>query len=407
MKNDYIPRPSRHATGQAVVRLCGKDHYLGRYGSAEANAAYERLIAEWLANGRTLPGTSPTEPTVNEVVLAFVRYAEGYYAASTKCGEVPSIKEACKVLRSLYGRTPSSGFGPKAMKLVRAKMVEKGWCSTYVNHQVNRLRRMFKWAVAEELVPASVHHGLQALTAIRRDEPGVRESEPVRPVPDAWVDAALPHMPLPVRAMAELQRLTGMRPGEVVLIRGCDLDTSGRVWVYRPTRHKTQHHGRGREVFIGPRAQEVLKPWLRADLAAYLFSPKGSEDDRNAVRRRTRWTPMTPSQAARRPAARRKRPRRERYDVNSYRQSVTRACDAADRAEVNRLARETGQVPVEERAVPRWHPNQLRQSFATTARREHGLEAAQVLLGHARADVTQVYAERDRESAAAVILKIG
>ncbi len=57
-----------------------------------------------------------------------------------------------------------------------------------------------------------------------------------------------------------------------------------------------------------------------------------------------------------------------------------------------------------------WHrlsPNQLRHSFATKVRREHGLEAAQVLLGHAMADVTQVYAERDTEKAAAVALKIG
>ena len=47
------------------------------------------------------------------------------------------------------------------------------------------------------------------------------------------------------------------------------------------------------------------------------------------------------------------------------------------------------------RRMHRWHPNQLRHTFATEVRKAHGLEAAQVLLGHARADVTQVYSERN------------
>jgi site-specific recombinase XerC len=59
------------------------------------------------------------------------------------------------------------------------------------------------------------------------------------------------------------------------------------------------------------------------------------------------------------------------------------------------------------RKAHRWHPNQLRHSFATRVRKEHGLEAAQVLLGHSRADVTQVYAERNQQLAATVAAKIG
>jgi hypothetical protein len=51
-----IPRPSHHkASGQAVVRLQGKDHYLGRYGTAAARSNYERLIGEWLSAGRMQP----------------------------------------------------------------------------------------------------------------------------------------------------------------------------------------------------------------------------------------------------------------------------------------------------------------------------------------------------------------
>ena len=52
--------------------------------------------------------------------------------------------------------------------------------------------------------------------------------------------------------------------------------------------------------------------------------------------------------------------------------------------------------------LEKWGPNRLRHSAATDIRRHFGLEAAQVALGHAQADVTQVYAERDLRLAAEV-----
>ena len=45
----------RMTTGQAVVTLCGKDFYLGPYGSSESDEEYDRLIRGWIAHGRKLP----------------------------------------------------------------------------------------------------------------------------------------------------------------------------------------------------------------------------------------------------------------------------------------------------------------------------------------------------------------
>lgn len=56
----------------------------------------------------------------------------------------------------------------------------------------------------------------------------------------------------------------------------------------------------------------------------------------------------------------------------------------------------------ERAGVDRWHPSQFRHTFASEVRRRFGLEAAQVLLGHPRADVTQVYVEGDAALAARV-----
>lgn len=49
----------------------------------------------------------------------------------------------------------------------------------------------------------------------------------------------------------------------------------------------------------------------------------------------------------------------------------------------------------------------LRHAAATEIRRRFGLEAAQVSLGHAKADITQVYAERDIELARKVAMAVG
>ena len=69
---------------------------------------------------------------------------------------------------------------------------------------MNRVRLVFKWAVSEEMVPASVYHGLLAVAGIRRGKGGVRESEPVKPVPQAHVDAVLSFLSPQVKAMVEL-----------------------------------------------------------------------------------------------------------------------------------------------------------------------------------------------------------
>jgi integrase len=385
-----IPTYRKHKpSGQAVVTLNGKDHYLGAHRTAASKETYNRLVQEWLVRGRRLP-ESNAELIVNKVILAYWRVIEPSITASvagSTPGELYNQRSALRIVRELYGRTPAAEFGPLALKAVRQKMIETGWCRAFVNRQVNRVRRMFRWAVSEELIPAHVYHGLQSVEGLRRGKSGAREKAPVRPVPEAFVDAVLPYLLPPVRAMVELQRLTGMRPGEVLSMRGCDLDTTGAVWIYAPQSHKTQHLGHRRAIYIGPKAQLILKPFLKSELAAYLFSPKEAEVFRNAERRKQRRTPLTPSQRKRKPKAKRRRAPGLVYDIASYRRAIARACNQAE--------------------VPHWHPHQLRHNAATRLRKEFGLERARAVLGHRSPVVTEIYAELDGTLAASVMEKIG
>src|SRR5215470_14145133 len=60
------------ATGQAYVTLNGKEYYLGLWGTPESKDAYDSLIAQCLAGGRSLPspaagGCTPAEPKADPV----------------------------------------------------------------------------------------------------------------------------------------------------------------------------------------------------------------------------------------------------------------------------------------------------------------------------------------------------
>jgi integrase len=401
----------------AVVRIDGRDHYLGRFGSEESQEKYRRLVAGWLAGTPTAVPEADNDAegiSVAELMLAFMKWADGYYRKDGRPTTEPvNIRLALRPIRQLYGLTPACDFGPRALKTVRQAMIDAGLCRNECNKRTRIVVRLFKWGVEQELVSPSVLQGLKAVAGLRKGRSAARESEPVRPVEDELVDAVQPFVSRQVWAMIELQRLTGMRPGEVVLMRTGDIDRSGRVWEYVPHAHKTEHHGRDRRIYLGPKAQEVLHPWLRADPAAYLFSPAEATQERNAGRRRVRRTPMTPSQHAR---TRKQRPRKspgERYTTCSYAHAVSAACRrAAPHPTLSRLRKRdlTDEQRAELRVWHRangWHPHQLRHSAATVLRKEFGLDVARVILGHSSPAVTEVYAEVDREKARAVMAEVG
>lgn len=399
--NCRVPKMSQHATGQAVVRLCGKDHYVGPYGSAEAQAKYDALIAEWLSRGRVLAPADAGELSVNELVLAYWRqHVEPHYRKNGKpTSEVHCIGAAVKYLKDAYGLTPVSEFGPLRLKAVREKMIADGMSRRVVNRYVQKVRACFRWGTENEPVPPSVFHGLQSVAGLKAGRTEARETDPVKPVPDAFVDAILPHVSAQVRAMIELQRLTGMRPGEVCQLRTCDIDVTGKVWIYRPQAHKTEHHGKQREIYLGPKAQDIVRPWLKADLSAYLFSPAEAKAARAAERRQERQTPLWPSHVRHQLRKRKptpKRPPKDHYTSTSYNQAIEYGIAKANR-----------QIDDEDQQIPDWHPNQLRHNAATALRKEHGIELARIVLGHSTAFTTEIYAEADRDQALAVVAKIG
>jgi hypothetical protein len=177
----------RKPTGQAVVRLDGRDHYLGKHDTPASREKYRRTIAEWLSSGshpepRHVPQATASRPTVNELLLAFWRHAETYYRKpdGTPTAEPDKIKLEVRPLKRLYGMTLAEDFGPKSLKALRDSMVADGMCRRTANPRIGIVVRVFRHAVENEMIPPpSIRHSRPS----RGSRRAVRTPRRARPSP--------------------------------------------------------------------------------------------------------------------------------------------------------------------------------------------------------------------------------
>ena len=423
-KQHHVPKLRHHkASGQGFVELTGERFYLGRFDLPETQKRYHQKIAEWLAAGRKLP-VAPEDITLVELIDRNTAFARGYYVRGdgTQTNEFNNICQALKPVKELYGHVRAIDFGPLALRAVREKMISKGWCRTHINKQVDRVRRMFRWATEQELIPGNVYQALRAVDGLRHGRSEARESESVRPVPQDRIDAIKPHVSRQVWAMIQLQLLTAARAGEICLMRPKDIDRTGRVWLYEPTSHKTAHHGHRRIIYIGPKAQEILRPFLLRTPDTFCFSPKEAEGERRRAASEKRQTPLS---CGNRPGTNKKKtPMKcpgDQYTTASYGKAITKACDTAFQppkplckregeslaACRKRLTAAQRNQVAEWNKAHRWHSHQLRHNAATSLRREYGLDIARVVLGHRSPTITETYAEIDKTQAVDAMLRVG
>ena len=380
-------------TGQGFVLLNGKMIYLGKHDDPKTVQSYHRTVAEWLAAGGRL-AIDPELVTVDEILAQFLDHAKIYYRradGSLTC-EYANMIQAARPLLGLYSGTPAAGFGPLALKAVRQKMITLGWCRNTINSNISRLKTVFRWATEQELIPGNIYHALFAVKGLARGRCGAKESEDVKPVPMNLVEAIKPFVSPQIWALIQLQLLTAARPGELCMIRKKDIDRSGKVWIYKPDDHKTAHHGHERSIYLGPKAQEILTPFMLRPDDAYMLSPQDAMREWLEEKHAQRSTPLN---CGNRPGTNKKpQPERvagEHYTTASYARAIERACKAAfpppeplckGQKETNKQHKKRinadPSLKKQYAAFTKkhhWHPHQLRHNAGTVIRKEFGLEA--------------------------------
>lgn len=353
-------------SGQAYTRINGRMIYLGEHNSAESRSKYAEVISDWSAGNLDKFGQ---QVSIARLAVAYTKHAETYYVKNGRqTSHVDRIRTALKMLVEHFGSLPADRFTPPKMEQLQRKYLELGLSRKTITDYVNIVRQAFRFAVTKGNISPTVWQGLLAVRHLQKGRSSAREPKPILPVSPVDVIKTLRELGPVVGAMVRLQYLTGMRPGEVCSMRLVDLDRSQDVWIYRPESHKTEHHGRSRQILLGRKAQGVLTPFLNRTEDSFLFSP-------------TQTCELRAGKATLRLAY------QDSYTSTTYCRAVTRATEKAS-------------------ARP-WTPNRLRHTYATIIRKRYGLEAAQILLGHSKADVTQVYAERDWQKAEQVVREVG
>jgi integrase len=287
-----VPKYCLHkATGQGIARINGKDHYFGPYDDPASKAKYLRLVTEFAESKfSSLFSVDTEEYTMAGLAVAYLNYAKSYYSHGT---EYVNLQLAMGPINALYADHKASEFGPKQFKASRQWWIDKRVSRQYVNKQAKRLVRAIKWGVSEGIIPASVHHAIKCVDPLKRGRCEAKESPKILPVPTSTVLATLPCLPPVVADMVRFQLLVGCRPGEVCSITPSMVDRSDDVWEINLDKHKTAWRGKSRTIFVGPKAQDVLRPYLLRGADSFCFSPIEATKQRRQARHEARLTALS------------------------------------------------------------------------------------------------------------------
>lgn len=389
----------------------------GEVSARQAKALYQNwLVGEWKAKEHVRnPVGRVAKFTVADLCDAYLDHARGWYRKHGKpTSAMTEVVSAMNRLQDAYGAVPAVELSAPQIARLRDKMIyspvgdEAGETRALrrntVNGRLQIIKQAFTWAHAEKgLVSQATAWSIAQVQPLQAGRSEATEAEVIRPVSDDAILLTKLFAGSVVADMIELQRLTGMRPEEACIVRGCDVDKSGAVvWVYTPHRHKTEHHGKTRSICLGPKAQEIIRRRLKQDETAYLFRPADSIAEWNAK--------SESEQSVDRGG--------EHYTTRGYRQAIHRACTRAFPFPGLKSPKELKKLSTKERAAYHrakaqwdqghaWNPNQLRHAWATEVRKKFGLEASAIGLGHSDLRTAEIYAERDQAKAAEVARLVG
>ena len=371
------------ASNQAICCILGRTYYLGEFDSKESRDKFNRLVAEYLTNPSF--GIEKGRQSIAESVVAFLKHAKSYYGEGS---EFEKYSRALAPMVELYSDLNIRDFGIQEFKAIREQWIRKKHAREYVNKQAKRIIAFVKWLVGEGMLEPTVHQALRCVQPLKKGRCDCPESEKVRPVDEATIEKTIPHLSPVVADMVRLQSLIGCRPGELVKLKPAMVDTSGSVWVITIEEHKNSWRGHLRKIYVGPKAQAILKPYLDRPKDAFCFSPAESMEQRLQARASNRITAMSCGnrRGSNRVSSPKKKPGQS-YSTITYCKAIHYAC---------RKAR-----------IPLWSPNQLRHKVATELREREGVESASVILGHAHLPTTEIYAEASTKKALEVALRHG
>lgn len=302
-----------------------------------------------------------TKICIDSAIIMYINDSKSYYNGSREPLNLDWGLRAffCEDLRSTLDkiRTPM-------LARLRDHHARSGkYSRSSINKMIGYIRRFLSWCAEQDLVPAQQVYEIQSLRKLQYGRHGVIESPRVEPA--VLEDVMLVRQTLKpgLAQYIDMMLYTGMRPGEARIMRAQDLElVADRCYVYSPSKHKTEHHGKTRFIaIIGPAfdlADDLIRQ-VRADSVfkndEYLFSPKGDGS--------------------------------KPYAEFSISRAIRQRCDAL--------------------GIMRWSPNRIRHRVATNFDEGgHETKTISTVMGHSSTRTTHIYIHEQKEKVIQAALKL-
>ena len=393
-----FPEPQLHrAKGLLRLRVDGREFWLGKPGTRQADERRAAILAAWGANGGSLPAdfnlntTKPKKvvPKVAKQITNVITVGDLLEITLSEVGggKTPEqlrnvarwwiLRKVADVLQP-YFTTPAAEFGPRllgdAIRLMANTPMKNGRglpTKKYCREVAAEIRRIFAEAVAREQVPPERLVALNALKKLPTEN--ARDSVERDPVGIEIVEDTCAVLPPVVADLLRFILLTGCRPSEATSATPAVIDTTVTPWVLRPKTHKTKKKGHDRIIQIGPQARAIITRWQSGKQSDELIF---SRDD---LERATTSNMIT---------LHRLKSDRQEFSRDDFKRYLKRA--------------------IAKQGVPHWSPYQLRHTGLTAIREIGGRDAAQAQAGHTDGAITERYTRKTLENAASEIVeKIG
>ncbi len=268
----------------AYTNVEGRRISLGRAGTPESHERFQRIVDEWEASEAGRRSSERAGLTVAELAERFVQDEWGRVAAgliSRTSAYAAEYAARALVEDQAHANTPTRLFGPKALRVIQKRLAATRVRTSAgrfrdaeepptlsraeVNRRVNGIRRIFRWGVAEELVPPAVLQSLEAVKGLRCGE--ARETEPRMPADPRAVALTAARLEadghLGLANVIRLLRWTGCRPDEVCSLSADDVVNSPDGLELRIRKHKTRKHtGSDRVVPLNREAAKIVQDAL-------------------------------------------------------------------------------------------------------------------------------------------------
>lgn len=275
----------------------------------------------------------------------------------------------------------------------------------------------------------------------------VRGATKVNSVPESTVRDTITLANPTIATMMTVHMFTGMRSTNLCMMRWQDIDQSmyesDGVWLYVPVDHKMSRMGFDLPIYLGPEAITAILDYekVRPDQGhEYLFNPRATRSWRYFSEQKT-LVPTPSGDALRILKALKRGPvsttkmkrikkhytselqklRRLGYDIHReghhksynvsqftlvgvkeptrrvgtwsdfYRKSSKTDLNPCFSEDTYRLAVQRVQ---KKNGIPKWFPHQLRHLHTTKIRHAEGVEAAQAVIGHFTAEMTENYSDK-------------